>query len=138
VETVSVALRDGTPFSIALAQSVPESATAGTGLRFVTTRDFRSGDVLVLAKGAIITGQIAEVSRRRLIVGSSKMTLRLIEAETVNGQKIRVRALPSRRDDRRYERPVDTGVRQPKDVEAAEGTEYVAYVDGDQTVNVPK
>jgi serine/threonine-protein kinase len=136
-ETVSVPLKDGLPFTISLTQNIPESAEAGMSLRFIATREFRSGDVLVIPKGAQVTGQIAEGARRRLI-GSSKMTLRLIDAETVNGGKVRVRALPGRRNDGKHERPVDTGARQPKDMAAAAGTEYIAYIDGDQTATVPK
>lgn len=65
------------------------------------------------------------------------MTLKLIQADAVDGKKLNIRALPSRRAEGTY-RPVDTGVRKPKDVEAAAGTAYVAYIDGNQTVAAHK
>jgi hypothetical protein len=47
-----------------------------------------------------------------------------------------VRATPEK--DEESKRPVETGAKKPKEVAATAGTEYVAYVDGDQTVTVRK
>jgi hypothetical protein len=122
---------------IQLAADVPNDADEGTPLRFTVKDDFRIGDSVVIAKGAQVTGQIVNGGKKR-IIGSTKMTLRLIDAETNGGGKLRLRALPGKRADGNYERPVDTGVKKTKDVVAMAGTEYVAYVDSEQTVNVKK
>jgi hypothetical protein len=87
----------------------------------------------VIAKGAAVTGAIVEGAKRKFIV-STKMTLRLIEATGVDGNKIRVRATSAARPDGQSTRQVDTGVKKPKDVAAPAGTEYIAYIDGAQTV----
>ncbi len=133
VSTVMVVLNDGTPFNIKLAEDVPEAAEEGRPLRFTVTDDVRLGDAVAIAKGATVTGAIAE--KKKGLFG--KMTLKLLQAETVDGKKLNVRALPSRRAEGSY-RPVDTGVRKPKDVEASAGTAYVAYIDGNQTVAAHK
>jgi hypothetical protein len=104
-------------------------------LNFTVKDDYRAGDILVFSKGARVTGEVAEASKRRLI-GGSKMTLRLLTAETVHGQKVKVRALAAARAGEAA-RPVDTGARQkPQNVEATAGTSYIAYIDGQQTLAV--
>ena len=133
VATVMVVLNDATPFNIKLAEDIPENAEEGRPLRFTATEDVRLGDAVAIAKGATITGAIAE--KKKGFFG--KMTLKLIQADAVDGKKLNIRALPSRRAEGTY-RPVDTGVRKPKDVEAAAGTAYVAYIDGNQTVAAHK
>ena len=134
---ISVTVPDAKPFMIRLSADVPNDADEGTALRFTVRDDVKVGESLVLAKGAIVTGQIVNGGKKR-IIGSTKMTLRLIDAETNGGGKLRLRSLPGKRADGNYERPVDTGVKKSKDVAAPVGTEYVAYVDSDQTFNVRK
>jgi hypothetical protein len=131
-----VVLNDGTPFNIVLAEDVPESAEEGRTLRFTATEGVRISDAVAIAKGATVTGVIAEKKKGGLF-GGSKMTLKLIQAETVDGKKVNVRALAANRSDGTY-RPVENGARKSKDVVASAGTAYVAYIDGNQTVAAHK
>ena len=67
------------------------------------------------------------------------MTFQLTKIDAVDGHKLNVRATPARRADGPAARPVDTGnQKHSKDVAAAAGTQYIAYVEGDQTVSVHK
>jgi serine/threonine protein kinase len=131
--THPVTVASGLPFPIVLAEDIPAAAEEGQMIHFTASRDFKIGDDVVIAKGAAITGAIAEGAKKKFIV-NTKMTLRLIEATGISGDKIRVRATSAARADGVSARPVDTGVRKPKDVAAAVGTEYIAYIDGEQTV----
>jgi hypothetical protein len=132
-----VVLNDGTPFSITLTQDIPANAEESAGIRLTATRDFKVGDTTVIAKGATVTGMVVEGARKKVFLGT-KMTMRLLEADTASGQKIKVRGLPGKRADGQYARPVDTGKPKPKDLAAQAGTEYIAYIDGEQTVTVTK
>jgi hypothetical protein len=132
-ETHPVAVASGLPFPIVLVDDIPAAAEEGAPLRFTASRDFKVDDMVVIAKGAAITGAIVEGAKRKFIV-STKMTMRLMEATGVDGNKIRVRATSAARADGQSTRPVDTGVKKPKDVAAPAGTEYIAYIDGAQTV----
>jgi serine/threonine protein kinase len=135
---VKVAVKDGAPLTITLAEDIPASSDTGRPLKFAATSEIRVGDTLVVAKAALVVGEIVEGAKRKLI-GGSKMTLRLIEVEAVGGEKLKVRALPGRRPDGKYERPVETPAKpRSKDLEASAGAVYVAYVDGDQTLSVRK
>ncbi len=133
VSTVMVVLNDGTPFNIKLAEDIPETAEEDRPLRFTVTEDVRLDGAVAIAKGATVIGAIAE--KKKGLFG--KMTLKLIQADTVDGKKLNVRAIPARRAEGSYGQ-VDTGARKPKGMVAAAGTPYVAYIDGNQTVAAHK
>ena len=137
----AVTLNDAFPFSIALAEDIPDSAEENRPLRFTVTSDVRVGDYLVIAKGSTVLGAIAEVpgKKKKLgLFGGGKMTLKLTQATGVDGHKLNVRALAMARAEGSY-RQVETGApRKSKDVIAAAGTEYFAYLDGTQTVSITK
>jgi len=136
---VAVTLTDGLPFSITLAEDVPQGALEGRPLHFNVASDVRVGDLVAIAKGAAVTGAIAQAERKgRLGIGGSKMTLRLITVDAVDGHKYRVRAQSAKGADK-SDRPVETGVKpKNKDLVAAAGTEYIAYIEGDATISVKK
>ncbi|MEP6961206.1 MAG: serine/threonine-protein kinase [Acidobacteriota bacterium] len=129
--THQVTLADGTPFSIALNADVPDDAKEGTQLRFAATSDVKVADTVVIAKGALATGQIAQEKGRF----GKKMTLWLLTVDGVDGKKYKIRAL-SARGNKNPERPVDTGKSKADKVVATAGTEYIAYVDGEMKVTV--
>ena len=138
---VAITLTDGMPFSINLAEDIPQSAEEGTPLRFTVAKDVRVGDLVVIAKGAAVTGAITQAARKGKIIGigGGKMTMRLLVVDAVDGHKYRVRTQSARSADGKSERPVETNVKpKNKDLVAAVGTEYLAYVDGDATVSVKK
>jgi hypothetical protein len=138
---VAVTLTDAMPFFITLAEDIPQNAEEGTPLHFTVARDVRVGDLVVIAKGAAVTGAIAQAARKGKIIGigGGKMTMRLLVADAVDGHKYRVRTQSARSADGKSERPVETNVKpKNKDLVAAAGTEYLAYVDGDATVSVKK
>jgi serine/threonine protein kinase len=137
---VAVTLTDGIPFSIALAEDIPQNAEEGRPLRFTVSKDVRVGELVVIAKGATVTGAIGQAARRGTFgIGGAKMTLRLLVAEAVDGKKYRVRAQSARsavgKTDRQVEPPAKP---KNKDLAAAAGTEYLAYIDGDVTISVKK
>ena len=138
-QPVTVSLGDGVPFPIALAQDVTVLAQEHEQLTFRAAEDVKVGDVVVIPKGATVTGEIVNGNGKKFLGMGSKMTFKLNSAETVDGQKIPVRASVTRRPDGPSVRPVDTGkYAKPKEMAAVSGTDYVAYVDGDQTITLRK
>ncbi len=140
VEMAAVKLSDGLPFRIELMEDVPSDTEVGRVLHFRVLDDLRSGDVVVIAKGASVTGAVAALGGKRNFFGErSKVKFRLISADSVDDTKINVRATPAAKNDgvetRSFETPNGS---KDKSLIAASGTEYVAYVTGDQTVHVPK
>jgi hypothetical protein len=137
--TQTVTLVDGLPIPITLSEDVPDNAEAGQPLRFTATDDVRVEGALVVAKGAAVSGEIAEGAKKK-VFGGTKMTLRLLTIDAADGRKYRVRAISARGGgDGRNLRPVETNVKpKSKNVTASAGTPYIAYIDGDVTVTVRK
>ena len=77
--------------------------------------------------------------KRNFFGERSKVRFRLISADSVDDSKINVRATPAAKSDGVETRPFETPTAsKDKNLIAASGTEYVAYVTGDQTVHVHK
>jgi hypothetical protein len=87
-----------------------------------------------------VTGVIAEVPGKKILgaFGGGKMMLRLTDVTAVDGHKISIRALQAKRAEGTVRQVEPQGKTKVKDVTAPAGTEYVAYIDGDQTVAVRK
>ena len=95
----------------------------------------------VLPKGATVSGEISETAGKKKfmnLVGGTKLSFTLSKARGAGNVNLSVRSLSARRADGATQRPVDTGKSGTKTVAAAQGTEYIGYVDGEQTINVPK
>jgi len=137
---VAVTLSDGMAFSISLADDLPQNAEEGRQIHFTVSKDVRAGDLVAIAKGASVVGEIAQAARKGTLgFGGAKATLRLLVVDAVDGKKYRVRAQSARGADGKNERPVETNVKpKNKDLAAAAGTEYVAYIDGDATLSIKK
>jgi len=132
---MTATLKDGTPFSIVLSEAVPDKTEEGHPLRFTVGQDLKVGDTVVIAKGAAVTGAIVDLPGKKILgIGGGKMTLKLIQADAVDGHKINVRALQARRAEGTVRQVEPQGKAKVKDLTAPAGTEYIAYIDGDQTV----
>ncbi len=139
-ETVPVKLNDGLPFRIALLEDVPSDIDVGHALRFRVLDDVKSDDMVVIAKGAIVTGSVVALGGKRNFFGErSKVRFRLSTAASVDDRKINVRATPASKSDGSENRSFETpkGSKDKTLIEAS-GAEYVAYVAGEQTVRVRK
>ena len=137
-KTANVTLDDGAPIRIVLAEAIPSDAMLGLPLRFTVSEDFQSQGIVVLSKGSLVYGEITETPKKKLFgIGSGKLSFSLSKVQTANGTWLTVRAVASLRSDGVKQRPVETGKKEPKNIAASEGTEYIAYVDGAQTASVP-
>ena len=136
VEAQTVSIAGGTPVVTTLLEDVPADAPQGLRLRFQVSHDLAIGDSIVVAKGAVVTGEIVEKSKKKFIIKSSKPTYRLLEVTAADGSKLKVRATPGKGGGK-SERQLDPhGHAPPKNLAAAAGDEFIAYFDGDQTVKL--
>jgi len=143
-EVVAVTLTDGLPFRIALMEDVPLDTEVGHTIHFRVLEDLQGGPVTVIAKGAIVTGAVAALGGKRNFFGERKKAMfRLISTQSVDDGKIELRATPAARNDGAETRPFATPNESAHDLKdknliAASGTEYIAYISGEQIVNVHK
>lgn len=138
--TVAVSVADAMPFSIRLAEDVPADAPEGRILHFTVVDGLKVGDSVVVAKGAAVTGSVLEAAGKKKVFGiGGKMQFRLLQVDAVDGKKLNVRAEPSRGKEGPAKRPIDSGAKgKTKEIAAAVGSQYVAYIEGNQTVSVRK
>lgn len=137
-EATALSVGDGLPFMIALDEDVPADASEGQPLTFRVAKDVKINDVVVITRGASVAGSVVgEAGKKRFLRTGTKMTFQLDSVEAIDGQKLKVRALAARRPDGQAIRPIDTGkYAKSKDVAAPRGSDYTAYVDGDQTIAI--
>ncbi len=139
-QTTPVTVQDATPFRIALAADIPLDVELGAPVKFTVLEDFKVGNITVLPKGMSVNGEISETSKKKKFLGiggGAKLSFTLSKAFGTGGVELNVRALAARRADGATQRQVDTGKSGNKTTAAIQGTEYIGYVDGTQTVNVP-
>ena len=138
--SVPVNVADAIPFSVKLAEDVPADAEEGRVLHFTVVDGLKIGDAVVIAKGASVTGAIVDAAGKKKVFGmGAKMTFRLVQVEAVDGKKLNIRAEPSRGRDAPAKRPVESGAKgKTKEIAAAAGSQYVAYIEGDQPVSIHK
>ena len=141
-QLVSVKLTDALPFRIVLADDMPADIAEGQSVSFRVADGLQVGDTTVIAKGANVTGEVmGEVGKKKFfgIGGGSKLSFRLLYAESAENEKIRVRAVAALKADSTPIRAFETvKASRSKEVAAQRGTEYIAYIDGEQTVSVHK
>jgi hypothetical protein len=138
--TTNVAVADGTPFRIALEEAIPADASLGLPLRFTVFEDLRIDGTVLIAKGALVYGEITETPKKKKFfgIGNGKLSFSLAKAQAASGTWLNIRALASPRSDGVSQRPVEpSGKKELKTIAAPQGTIYIAYVDGSQSATVP-
>jgi serine/threonine-protein kinase len=142
VALTPVTVGDALPLRITLQSDVPSDAPEGQALRFTAVDGLQVNNNTVIAKGATVTGTVMGETGKKKILGIGKgikLTFRLLTATAVDGKKVNVRAMSARRNDGPTVRTFETSKgSKTKGLAAAQGAEYIAYIDGEQTVSVPK
>jgi len=132
---VTVKVSDGLPIRILLTEDVPEDAPNGLTLKFVVADSVQVDNTTIIAKGAVVTASIADRKKKILGIGSTKLTYQLRAVHAVDGKQLKVRATSGHNSDGTSTNQFDPPKGQKRFV-ALQGTEYVGYIDTDQTVAV--
>lgn len=123
--TKTILVADGTPISLTLDQDISADTEQGSEIVFAVTEDLKINGQVVIVRGASAKGKVAERGRRKLI-GSQKMTYRLLEVNTASGSTLKLRPV---------ERPFETANKR-KNLAAEKGGIFVGYVDGNQALAI--
>jgi hypothetical protein len=134
----AVQITSGIPFEITLAEDIPANPEPGQRLRFAVSQDVSFNNTVIIAKGAIVTGEVAG-QKKGFLGRTSKPAFRLVQVAAVDGTTLKLRATPTRRPDGKMEQPIETAGRpRTKDALALAGAQFVAYFDSDATVTVKR
>ena len=133
-----VAVLDRLPIPIRLTEDVPADVAVGTVLHFKVMKDFHMHGTVVVEEGATVTGEIVEAAHKK-VLGAARPLFRLKDVDTTGGGKLALRASPGSRGDdgRRTMEPIGAPHRS-KELAAAAGDVFLAYVDGEQSVAARK
>ena len=135
----TVSILGGMPFNITLAQDVPLKLTAGQKINFVVSKDVKVGEFVVIAKGTPLSGEVVDPGdSKKLLIVKNKATFKLTSVESTGGTRLAIRAIPGKRADDKVDRPIEQQGTKNKDVLAPAGTEYLGYVENDQTVTLKR
>jgi hypothetical protein len=109
--------------------------TAGQKINFTITNDVKVGDVVVIAKGTPVSGAVVDPGdTKRLLIVKGKATFKLTSVDSAGGSKLAIRATPAHSD--KGDRPIELQGTKSKELLAPTGTEYMAYIDNEQTVTI--
>jgi hypothetical protein len=133
-DVAPVTLLAGLPIAISLTTNVPNEPETGMPMSFKVENDIEVGGRLVIAKGAVVMGEVAGIKKGILLRGG-KPTFRLFSVDAVDGSKVKLRAAQGKPGDK-AEHVIEPPGRKDKSLLAPAGTAYVAYVDGPHNVNV--
>lgn len=136
----AITIADGTGFRIVLAQDIPADAKKDTPVKFTVAANLLvQGDKVAIRQGAVVTGAVVDEKKKGgpFGIGGKSMTFKLLKVEAVD-RMLDVRAEPTKGSDHSVDSSVKGKVKSSDAVAAPAGSEYIAYVDGDQTVTVGK
>ncbi len=137
VQIHTVTIPDGKPFNLTLSQDVPIKLTAGQKINFTVTHDVKVGEVVVIAKGTPVSGEVVDPGDGKKLLGivKGKGTFKLSSLESVGG-RVTIRAIPAHAD--KSDRPIELQGSKTKDLLVPAGAEYMAYIDNEQTVTIKR
>ncbi|MEO8130333.1 MAG: serine/threonine-protein kinase [Bryobacteraceae bacterium] len=123
---VHATLNGGHEVPLLAASDIPFSAAGdGSRIAFVAAADVKSGDQVVIAKGAPGFGSLIDAEKKKFFGRGGKVTVRLESVKAVDGQNIKLRALP-----------VTVNASKVKDIAVTKGTEFNASVEQDTAINL--
>ena len=127
----------GNGIHITLAEDIPATAKKDDPVKFKVSADVLVlGDKVAIAKGALVTGAIVEERKRGVAgIGGKSVTFKLIQVEAAD-RTLTVRAEPTKGSDHPVDSSTNGKLKSTDAVAAPAGAEYIAYIDGDQTVTV--
>ena len=138
-KVVLATVPDGTPVRLTLSADIPADAPEGTPLRFTVAAPVRAGEGILVAKGAVVTGQIVEAAKKKFLGIGGKMQYQLNQVGGADGHKLGMRATPGKPQEGVARRQVENpNQKHSKEIAAEAGAEYIGYIDGDQTVSLKK
>ncbi len=144
---VKIKTPDGEKVRLILMQDLSSStAHEGDRVDLSVAEDIKVGENIIIAKGAVAEGRVAEVKKKRMLGQGGKLLMSIERVRAIDGQNLRLRATSGREGDDKLGKTVVIGVLagplallvKGKDVESPRGTEYTAYLDESREIVVLK
>ncbi len=144
---VKIKVPDGEKVRLILMQDLSSStANEGDRVDLSVAEDVKIGENIIIAKGAMAEGKVAEVKKKRMLGQGGKLLMSVERVRAVDGQNLRLRATSGREGDDKVGKTVVVAVLagplallvKGKDVVSPKGTEYTAFLDESREIVVSK
>ena len=142
VETV---LPDGTELTVVTTEEISsKTAVEGDPINFKVDEDIKVGGKTVIAKGALVKGEVSNSKKSGRMGKGGQLSIRILSTESVDGQKVKLRASKGKEGDDKTGTTVALVVlfgplgflKKGKDAKIKEGTRIKAYTDEEKKVAV--
>ncbi len=140
-----IVLPDGTELTVITTEEISsKTATEGDALTFKVDEDIVVNGKVAVAKGAIVKGEVSNVKKSGRMGKGGQLSIRILSTETIDGQKLKLRASKGREGDDKTGTTVALVVlfgplgflKKGKDAKIKEGTRIKAYTDEEKKVQV--
>jgi hypothetical protein len=141
--TTSVAIPDGTEIKIVTAEEISGQKVAeGDPLSFKIEEDVKINGKTVIAKDTLVRGTVASAKKKGFMGKGGELSVRIESTQTVDGQKLKLRAAKSDKGNDNLGSTVALTVlfgplgllRRGKEAKIKAGTVLTAYTDEVKTV----
>ena len=138
-----VVLPDGTELTVITTEEITsKTATEGDPLNFKMDEDVKVNGKVVIAKGALVKGEISNAKKSGRMGKGGQLSIRILSTESVDGQKVKLRASKGKEGDDKTGTTVALVVlfgplgflKKGKDAKIKEGTRIKAYTDEEKKV----
>jgi DNA-directed RNA polymerase subunit E'/Rpb7 len=144
-QTEGVVIPDGTEITVISTEEISsKTAVEGDPLTFKIDEDVTVNGKVVIAKGTIVKGEVANAKKSGRMGKGGALSIRIHSTQTVDDQKIKLRASKGREGDDKTGTTVALVVlfgplgflKKGKDAKIKEGTRIKAYTDEEKRVAV--
>jgi hypothetical protein len=140
-----VSLPDGTELTVITIEEISsKTATEGDALTFKVDEDVKINGKVVIAKGALVKGEISNAKKSGRMGKAGTLSIRILSTTAVDDQKVKLRASKGKEGDDKTGTTVALVVlfgplgflKKGKDAKIKEGTRIKAYTDEEKKVMV--
>ena len=140
-----VVLPDGTELTVITLEEISsKTATEGDALTFKVDEDVKVNGKVVIARGAIVKGEISNAKKSGRMGKAGTLSIRVLSTTAVDDQKVKLRASKGKEGDDKTGTTVALVVlfgplgflKKGKDAKIKEGTRIKAYTDEEKKVLV--
>lgn len=140
-----IVLPDGTELHVVTTEEISsKTAAEGDALTFKVEEDLSLNGKVVIAKGALVKGEVSNAKKSGRMGKAGALSIRVLSTETVDGQRVKLRASKGKEGDDKTGTTVALVVlfgplgflKKGKDAKIKQGTRIKAYTDEEKKVQV--
>jgi hypothetical protein len=136
---------DGTELTVVTTEEISsKTAVEGDPINFKVDEDIKVNGKTVVAKGSLVKGEVSNSKKSGRMGKGGQLSIRILSTESVDGQKVKLRASKGKEGDDKTGTTVALVVlfgplgflKKGKDAKIKEGTRIKAYTDEEKKIAV--